>query len=241
MGSGDWNDGMNLVGAAGQGRKRVARLLPLRRADAVRRARARAGRRAVRRALRDRGRPAARATSKRTAGTAAGIAAPTSTTARRWARRRTPNARSIPSRKAGRCCPARANPSARGRRWTRSTARLVRRDHALVQLLDPPFDTLGPGSGLHPRLRARRARERRPVHACGDLGGDGVRRAGRRRARLGTARHDQSAAPWRVARADRRLQGGALRRRGRRLRGARRTPAAAAGPGTPVRPAGCTG
>ena len=37
MGCGDWNDGMNLVGAARQRRKRLAGLLPLRRADAVRR------------------------------------------------------------------------------------------------------------------------------------------------------------------------------------------------------------
>ena len=46
MGSGDWNDGMNLVGHQGQGRERLAGLLPLRRADAVRR------RRATRRATR---------------------------------------------------------------------------------------------------------------------------------------------------------------------------------------------
>ena len=37
MGCGDWNDGMNLVGAARQGRERLARLLPVRRAHAVRR------------------------------------------------------------------------------------------------------------------------------------------------------------------------------------------------------------
>ena len=38
---------------------------------------------------------------------------------------------------------------------------------------------------LHPRLRAGRARERRPVHACRDLGGDGLRPAGRSRQRPG--------------------------------------------------------
>ena len=42
MGCGDWNDGMNLVGDARQGRERLARLLPLRRADAASRALARA-------------------------------------------------------------------------------------------------------------------------------------------------------------------------------------------------------
>ena len=35
MGCGDWNDGMNLVGERRQGRKRLACVLPLRRADAV--------------------------------------------------------------------------------------------------------------------------------------------------------------------------------------------------------------
>ena len=45
MGSGDWNDGMNLVGAARQGRKRLARLLPVRSADAIQRARTAARRR----------------------------------------------------------------------------------------------------------------------------------------------------------------------------------------------------
>ena len=58
---------------------------------------------------------------------------------------------------------------------------LVRRDDALIQLLDAAVRHVDAVSRLHPRLRSRRARERRPVHARRDLGGDGVRGAGRRR------------------------------------------------------------
>ena len=95
---------------------------------------------------------------------------------------------------------------------------------------------------LHQGLRARRARKRRPVHARGGLGGDGLRRARRRCARLGTAGHDQPGQPrQRRRRADRGLQGRAVRGQRRRLRAWRRTSAAAAGAGTPARPAGCTG
>ena len=42
MGCGDWNDGMNLVGTQGKGESVWLALLPVRRADAVRRPRARA-------------------------------------------------------------------------------------------------------------------------------------------------------------------------------------------------------
>jgi cellobiose phosphorylase len=56
-------------------------------------------------------------------------------------------------------------------------ARLVRRDDALIQLLDPPFDTsdLDPGyiRGYVPGVRRRRS-----VHPRRDLGRDGVRGAG---------------------------------------------------------------
>ena len=86
----------------GQGRERLARLVPRRRrcatfARARRRARRRgAGGRAPRR------RPTPTPTrSRRTAGTARGIAAPTSTTARRSARARTTSAGSTRSRRAG--------------------------------------------------------------------------------------------------------------------------------------------
>ena len=76
------------------------------------------------------------------------------------------------------------------------------------------------GSRLHQGLSARRARERRPVHPCRRVVGDGLRRA--RRGRQGgrtvlAAQPDQSRAHPRRRAA---LQGRALRRRRRRLRGA---------------------
>ena len=55
-----------------------------------------------------------------------------------------------------------------------------RRDGALIQLLDPPFDNSTPHPGYIKRLRPRRPRERRPVHPRRDLDGDGVRGDGRR-------------------------------------------------------------
>ena len=101
----------------GQGRERLARVLPLRGAGAVRGGRAPARRRGLRAAMRRATSGARARTSKSTAGTASGIAARTSTTVRRSARRATPNAGSIRSRRAGRCCPASATRSARARRW----------------------------------------------------------------------------------------------------------------------------
>ena len=113
MGSGDWNDGMNLVGEHGKGESvwlgfflydvltqfaEVARnaetTLPSPNAAGARRL------------------ECARISS-RTAGTASGTAAPTSTTAHRSGPRAIPNARSIRSRKAGLFSPAPAMPSAR--------------------------------------------------------------------------------------------------------------------------------
>ena len=219
MGSGDWNDGMNLVGDARQGRERLAGVLPVRGAAAVR-----AARRAARRRRRRSRCAAARvarscaATIERTAGMATGIAAPTSTTARRSARQRTPNARSIPSPRAGRCSRAPATRALAAGDGRASTSGSCAASTALVQLLDPPFDEPALDPGYIKRLRAGRARERRPIHPCGDLGGDGVRGARRRRARVGTVRADQPGQPRRLAAGDAALSGRALRRRGRRLR-----------------------
>ena len=70
---------------------------------------------------------------------------------------------------------------------------------------------------LHPGLRAGRARERWPVHARGDVGDDGVRRARRRRSGLGAVRPARPREPRRQRRRRRDLQGGALRRRRRCL------------------------
>jgi cyclic beta-1,2-glucan synthetase len=138
MGSGDWNDGMNLVGERGQGRERVARVLPPRRARASPRwPRAAATPRSPTSAP-PRRRSCARR-SRRTGGTASGTAAPTSTAARRSARpaTRVPDrlAAAELGRAVGRRRPGARPPGPRGRR-----RRLVRRDLGLVQLFDPPFD-----------------------------------------------------------------------------------------------------
>ncbi len=51
--------------------------------------------------------------------------------------------------------------------------------HGLIQLLDPPFDKSALNPGYIKGYVPGRARERRPVHPCGRLGGDGLRRARR--------------------------------------------------------------
>ncbi|CRI64407.1 hypothetical protein THIOKS11930013 [Thiocapsa sp. KS1] len=97
-------------------------------------------------------------------------------------------------------------------------AHLVRRDAGLIQLLDPPFDTCRSESGLYQRVRARRARERRAIHPCGHLGDDGVRALGRCGEGLGALLPDQPDQPRTLARRHRDLQGRALCRRRRCLR-----------------------
>ena len=94
-------------------------------------------------------------------------------------------------------------------------------------------------SRLHTRLRARGAGERRSVHARGDLGVDGVRRARRqpRAWELLTIINPVNHALSTPGRGN--LQGRALRRRRGRLRVRRRMSGAAAGPGTRARRAGC--
>ena len=66
--------------------------------------------------------------------------------------------------------------------------RLVRRDQALIQLLDPPFDksALNPGyiKGYVPGVRENGGQY---THAR-DLGGDGVRCIGRRSRARGNSR-----------------------------------------------------
>ncbi len=79
--------------------------------------------------------------------------------------------------------------------------------------------SIGGRPRLHPGLRPRRARERRPVHARRDLGRDGLRGSGRPRARLGAHDDDQSGEPCAYAGRRRDVQGRAVRDRRRRLRG----------------------
>ena len=111
----------------------------------------------------------------------------------------------------------------------------------IALLFTPPFDKTRARSRLHQGLPARHPRERRPVHPRRRLVGH---RASPRSATATRRRELFSLLnPINHARDARRraaLQGRALRRRGRRLFGARRMSDAAAGPGTPARPAGCT-
>ena len=188
---------MNRVGDAGQGRKRVAGLLPVPRADATSRDLARLrGDPALRRSACEREARATRAAIEDTPGTANGIGAPISTTARRSARRTTPNAASTRSRRPGPCSPARAIP-------TRARAGDGRARRAPGQ----------PRRRTDPAARRRRSTNRR--HDPGYIKGyvPGVRenggqythaavwaamafaRAGRRRARVGAVRADQPDAP----------------------------------------------
>ena len=126
------------------------------------------------------------------------------------------------------------------RRCGRSSEHLVREDARLLMLLTPPFDKTPHDPGLHQGLSARRARERRAVHPRRALGRARHRAPGRRRPGVRAVPDDQPAHPRAHAGGGRRLQGRAVRRRGRRVhRGGPRS-AAAAGPGTPARRAGCT-
>ena len=104
MGTGDWNDGMNRVGAGGKGESVWNGWFLLTRPDARSPTLAESARRRATGAARCREqaeRLARRAGGARL-GRRAGIAGPTSTTARRSARRRTTNARSTPSPSRGR-------------------------------------------------------------------------------------------------------------------------------------------
>ena len=121
MGSGDWNDGMNLVGIKGEGESVwLGFFLCAVLRDFVPIARMK-GDAAFVGALRGGGTSGFAATSSSTAGTANGTGARTSTTGRRWARQATSNAASIPSRRAGPCCPARVTRVARAPRCRPST------------------------------------------------------------------------------------------------------------------------
>ena len=216
IGSGDWNDGMNLVGRHGKGESvwlafflyhvlgEFAKLARLRDDPSF-------ADRCETEALQLRQR------SSSTPGMANGIAAPTSTTARRWVPSTNPECQ-IDSVPQSWSVLSGAGDAERSRRAMDAVdARLVRRDHALIQLLDPPFDTsdLDPGyiRGYVPGVRENGGQY---THAR-DLDGDGVRGAGRQRARVGIDGDDQPGESR--ANAGRRcdLQGGALCRRRRRL------------------------
>ena len=96
--------------------------------------------------------------------------------------------------------------------------RLVHTDSKLIQLFDPPFDRGATAARLHQGLRAGNSRERRPVHPRGHLGrtGDGTARP--RRSCAGAVEPDQPGLPRHHARGGAALQGRALRGLCRHLR-----------------------
>ncbi len=112
MGTGDWNDGMNRVGAKGRGESVWLGLVPARDARGVGADRRE---RAARPSARARGAPTSRHSAERSrprAGTATGIGERTSTTARRSAPPRTRSAASTRSRSRGPCSRAPPIPTA---------------------------------------------------------------------------------------------------------------------------------
>lgn len=121
MGSGDWNDGMNLVGIQGKGESvwlafflfdTLQRFVPLARAfgDASFAVQCQAEAEQLREAIDEHG------------WDSACTGAPTLTTGRLWVWRSMTNAGSTPSRKVGRCSRARVRPRATAVRWTPLTS-----------------------------------------------------------------------------------------------------------------------
>ena len=239
MGTGDWNDGMNRVGVEGKGESvwngwffvtvlNAFATLAERRGQAADASRCRERAEALRAALE--------------ANAWDGALVPPGVLRRRHA----------PGLRPERGMPDRLDPAGLGgdlrRRGPgagpigdgRGPGRLVRGDDQLIQLFDPPFDkgALQPGyiKGYVPGIRENGGQY---THAATWVVlADGA--AGRRGPRLELCEPDQPDPPRRDARGGGALQGRAVRGLRRRLRRARRTPAAAAGRGTPARRAGCT-
>ncbi len=231
---------MNLVGIHGKRRKRVAGILPARSPDPVRRGRAPTRRSAL---------------AERCAEEAEQLA-----TEHRPARlgRKLVSARLVRRRLAARLvgqCRVRnrfdlaelVGAFPRGRQGTLATG-----DGCGRSAPGPPRSRTDPAarsairqvdveSGLHQGLCPRRARERRPVHACRGLGVDGVRRTGRQPSRLGIAVADQPGQPFADARKRSPSTRPSRTSSPPMSTPSRRIPAAAAGPGTRDRRDGCTG
>ena len=165
----------------GQGRERLARLVPAHRPGAPSRRSREAPRRASARAERWRAHMKALAArrSSATAGTATGTAAPTSTMAPRSARPRTPSAGSTRSPSPG--ASSRAPPiRPRAQRAMAAVERVPRPARRRSRpALHPAVRPCQRRPRLHQGLPARHPRERRPVHPRGHLGGARLRGAGR--------------------------------------------------------------
>ena len=121
-------------------------------------------------------------------------------------------------------------------------AHLVRRGAGVILLLDAAVRPVAARPRLHQGLPARRARERRPVHPRRRLGRSWRSRALGQRRRGGRAvPHAQPDQPHAHAGRTSRATRSSPTSSPPTSTPTRRTPAAAAGPGTPARPAGCTG
>ena len=217
MGTGDWNDGMNKVGAHGQGESvwngwffvtvlNAFAELADRRGDAAQAAWCRDRAEALRAALE--------------ANAWDGALVSPRLLRRRHAARLGPERR-VPDRRhpAGlggdlrRCRPGASAPGdGRGRTAPGATRRQA--DPALR----PAIRQGDVAAGLHQGLRAGHPRERRPVHARRHLGGAGHGVARPRRPSAGTVEPAQPGLPRHHPRGSRALQGRAVRRLRRRLR-----------------------
>ena len=181
MGTGDWNDGMNLVGAGGKGESvwlgwfLVSILRPF--ADLVER----------------RGDPTRAAAYRRHASEL--TAAIEASWDGDWYRRAyfddgTP----LGSKENSECqidaiaqswavISGAGDPERARQAMEAVDARLVRRADGIVLLLTPPFDRMTPSPGYIRGVRAGRPRKRRSVHACRAVDGHGLRAPGRWRSR----------------------------------------------------------
>jgi len=135
--------------------------------------------------------------SRRTVGMASGICAATLTTVLRWVRHAIQNAGLIPLRQSwsvlsGAGMPNAPHGNGSGGHVPCSTGPWP--DPAP----GPAVRHIGSESRLHKRIRPGCKGEWRAIHSCGYLGGDGLRCVGRQPARVGTARNDQPAKPWRT-------------------------------------------
>ena len=136
---------------------------------------------------------------------------------------------------------AAADPARQARAMAAVDEHLVRRADGLVLLLHAALRRDAAGARLHQGVRAGRPRERRPVHARGGLVGDRLRDARRRgqgRRAVRDAESDQPRQHRAPASSATRSSPTSSRRTSTP---SRRTSAAAAGPGTRDRRAGCTG
>ena len=178
--------------------------------------------------------------SSATAGTATGTGAPSSTTARRSARRSTTSAGSTRSPSRGRSSPAPAIRARARRAMAAVEEYLIRRGDGLVLLFTPPFDHGDVRSGLHQGLRPGHPRERRPVHPRRRSGrcsptprSATATRRGELFSILNPINHASTRAGVHRYKVEPYVMAADVYR-------SRRMSAAAAGPGTRARPAGCT-